>query len=90
MVRFDYVVGLFYYEEEGHNFQNDTAFNCGTKAAPCTSPTPAADFFLHQKYDSKAIYANVGFHLTDAVPASRPASGRRRTTNQRTRSPWWE
>ena len=36
----DYVLGLFYYEEEGHNFQNDTAFNCGTKAAPCPSPNP--------------------------------------------------
>ena len=34
----DYVLGLFYYEEEGQNFQNDTAFNCGTKAAPCPAP----------------------------------------------------
>jgi iron complex outermembrane receptor protein len=60
----DYVLGLFYYEEEGHNFQDDTQFNCGTKATPCTSP-PGGDFFLHQKYDSQAIYANVGYHLTD-------------------------
>ncbi len=67
----DYVLGLFYYEEEGHNFQNDTAFNCGTKADPCPSPNPfAADFFLHQKYDSQAIYGNVGYHLTDAFRIS--------------------
>jgi len=61
---FDYVVGLFYYEEEGQNFQNDTQFNCGNVAAPCTSP-PGGDFFLHQKYDSQAIYANLGFQITD-------------------------
>jgi iron complex outermembrane receptor protein len=61
---FDYVLGLFYYEEEGQNFQNDTQFNCGTAASPCTSP-PGGDFFLHQKYDSQAIYANVGFQVND-------------------------
>jgi len=65
----DYVLGLFYYEEEGHNFQNDTSFNCGTKAAPCLAPN-SGDFFLHQKYDSQAIYGNVGFHLTDAFRIS--------------------
>jgi iron complex outermembrane receptor protein len=61
---FDYVVGLFYYEEEGQNFQNDTQFNCGNVAAPCTSP-PGGDFFLHQKYDSQAIYGNVGYQVND-------------------------
>jgi len=77
----DYVLGLFYYEEEGQNFQNDTAFNCGTKAAPCPSPVPfAADFFLHQKYDSQAIYGNVGFHLTDAF---RIAAGVRQTEDDK-------
>jgi len=60
----DYVVGLFYYEEEGQNFQNDTQFNCGSKATPCTSP-PGGDFFLHQKYDSFAVYANVGYQVND-------------------------
>ena len=75
----DYVLGLFYYEEEGHNFQNDTPFNCGTKAAPCTSP-PGGDFFLHQKYDSQAIYGNVGFHLTDAF---RIAAGVRQTEDDK-------
>jgi iron complex outermembrane receptor protein len=62
----DYVFGLFYYEEEGQNFQNDTQFNCGTAATPCTSP-PGSDFFLHQKYDTQAIYANVGFNVTDQL-----------------------
>ena len=75
----DYVLGLFYYEEEGHNFQNDTQFNCGTKAAPCTS-LPGGDFFLHQKYDSQAIYGNVGFHLTDAF---RIAAGLRQTEDDK-------
>jgi iron complex outermembrane receptor protein len=60
----DYVLGLFYYEEEGQNFQNDTQFNCGSVATPCTSP-PGSDFFLHQKYDSQAIYAHVGYQVTD-------------------------
>ena len=64
---FDYVFGLFYYEEEGQNFQNDTQFNCGNVGTPCTSP-PGGDFFLHQKYDSQAIYANVGYQVNDAAP----------------------
>ena len=75
----DYVLGLFYYEEEGQNFQNDTSFNCGTKAAPCTAPN-SGDFFLHQKYDSQAIYANVGFRLTDAF---RIAAGVRQTEDDK-------
>ncbi len=76
---FDYVVGLFYYEEEGQNFQNDTQFNCGTRAAPCTSP-PGGDFFLHQKYDSLAIYANVGFQVNDQF---RIAAGLRQTEDDK-------
>jgi iron complex outermembrane receptor protein len=75
----DYVLGLFYYEEEGQNFQNDTSFNCGTKAAPCPAPN-SGDFFLHQKYDSQAIYANVGYHLTDAF---RIAAGVRQTEDDK-------
>jgi hypothetical protein len=61
------VLGLFYYEEEGQNFQNDTSFNCGTAVAPCTAPT-AATSFLHQKYDSTAIYANRRFPRDRSVP----------------------
>jgi iron complex outermembrane receptor protein len=75
----DYVVGLFYYEEEGQNFQNDTQFNCGTVASPCTSP-PGSDFFLHQKYDSFAVYANVGFQVTDQF---RIAAGLRQTEDDK-------
>ena len=75
----DYVVGLFYYEEEGQNFQNDTQFNCGNRAAPCTSP-PGGDFFLHQKYDSKAVYANVGFQVNDRF---RIAAGVRHTEDNK-------
>ncbi len=66
---FDYVVGLYHFEEEGHNFQNDTTFNCGTPAAPCTSPN-GGDFFLHQKVDSDAAYANVGYNISDKARVS--------------------
>ena len=76
---FDYVLGLFYYEEEGHNFQDDTSFNCGTKAAPCPAPN-SGDFFLHQKFDSQAIYGNVGFHLTEGF---RIAAGVRYTDDDK-------
>ncbi len=76
---FDYVFGLFYYEEEGQNFQNDTQFNCGSVTSPCTSP-PGADFFLHQKYDSLALYANVGFQVTDQL---RLAAGLRQTEDDK-------
>jgi iron complex outermembrane receptor protein len=76
---FDYVVGLFYYEEEGQNFQNDTQFNCGSRATPCTSP-PGGDFFLHQKYDSKALYANVGYQITEQL---RVAAGLRQTEDSK-------
>jgi len=61
---FDYVLGLYWYDEEGHNFQNDTSFNCGTKAAPCTAPN-GGDFFLEQDAKSEAVFGNVGFHITD-------------------------
>jgi iron complex outermembrane receptor protein len=77
---FDYVFGLFYFEEEGQNFQNDTSFNCGTAAAPCTVTGTGGDFFLHQKYDSQAVYANVGFQLTDAF---RIAAGVRQTEDDK-------
>ena len=58
------------------------AFNCGTKAAPCPSPVRpnGGDFFLHQKYDSQAIFGNVGFPLTDAF---RIAAGVRQTEDDK-------
>ena len=63
---FDYVVGLYWFEEDGQNFQNNTTFNCGSKAAPCTSTTGGngGDFFLQQESKSKAAYANVGFTIS--------------------------
>lgn len=78
---FDYVVGLYHFEEEGHNFQNDTTFNCGTRAAPCTSTTggTGGDFFLHQKVDSDAVYANVGYAISDKF---RLAAGGRRPADE--------
>ena len=66
---FDYVLGLYFYEEEGHNFQNDTSFNCGTKDEPCTSPN-GGDFFLEQDADSQAVFGNVGFAITDQLRLS--------------------
>jgi iron complex outermembrane receptor protein len=66
----DYVVGLYWYEEKGHNFQNDTTFNGG----------PGGDFFLKQKTTSKAAYANVGYQVNDAL---RLAAGVRRTEDEK-------
>ena len=79
---FDYVVGLYHFDEKGHNFQNNTTFNCGSAAAPCTSTTggTGGDFFLHQKVDSDAVYANVGYAVSDAL---RVAAGVRYTKDKK-------
>ncbi len=76
---FDYVLGLYLFEEEGHNFQNDTSFNCGTVVLPCTSPN-GGDFFLEQDVNSEAIFANVGFAITDQL---RLAAGVRHTKDEK-------
>lgn len=76
---FDYVVGLYWFEEEGRNFQNDTAFNCGTASSPCTSPN-GGDFFLEQSADSQALFANVGYAVTDQL---RLAAGVRYTQDEK-------
>jgi iron complex outermembrane receptor protein len=68
--RLDYVVGLYMYEEDGHNFQDDTTFNGGA----------GGDFFLEQQVDSQAVYANVGFKVTDAL---RIAAGVRHTEDEK-------
>jgi len=75
----DYVAGLYLFEEEGRNFQNDTSFNCGSSDEPCTSPN-GGDFFLEQSSDSQAIYANVGFNVSDAL---RLAAGVRHTQDEK-------
>ena len=76
---FDYVLGLYFYDEEGHNFQNDTSFNCGTKAAPCMAPN-GGDFFLEQDAESQAVFGNVGFAITDEL---RLAAGVRYTQDDK-------
>ena len=67
---FDYVFGLYHFEEEGHNFQNDTRFHNGD----------GGDFFLQQDVDSDAIYANVGFAVSDQL---RLAAGVRYTQDDK-------
>ncbi len=66
----DYVVGLYQFEEDGHNFQDDTTFNGG----------PGGDFFLEQDVDSQAVYANVGFQVSDNL---RLAGGVRHTEDEK-------
>ena len=68
--KFDYVVGLYMYEEDGHNFQDDTTFEGGS----------GGDFFLEQQTDSQAIYANVGYNVTDDL---RIAAGVRHTEDEK-------
>ncbi|MGH8285173.1 MAG: TonB-dependent receptor [Steroidobacteraceae bacterium] len=67
---FDYVAGLYLFEEDGRNFQNDTTFN----------GDPGGDFFLEQSADSQAIFANVGFAISDQL---RLAAGLRHTKDDK-------
>ena len=55
----DYVAGLYWFEEEGFNLQDPTIFLGGP-----------GDFLLGQKVDSQAIYANVGYNLSDDLRVS--------------------
>lgn len=57
--RFDFVGGLYYFEEDGFNRQVAVTFQ----------GTPG-DFFLSQETQSKAVYANLGYALTDSVRVS--------------------
>jgi len=67
---FDYVAGLYWFEEEGENSQDPTIFLGGP-----------GDFLLTQKVDSQAIYANVGYHFTDDL---RVSAGLRYTQDDKT------
>jgi iron complex outermembrane recepter protein len=67
---FDYVAGLYWFEEEGFNSQDPTIFLGGP-----------GDFLLTQKMDSQAIYANVGYHFTDDL---RVSAGLRYTQDDKT------
>lgn len=55
----DYVGGFYYFEEEGSNTQNRTVFLGGL-----------GDFALAQEVESWAIYANVGYQVSDALRLS--------------------
>jgi iron complex outermembrane receptor protein len=55
----DFVAGLYYFEEEGENSQNPNFF--------ASSP---GTFLLAQSSESKAVYANVGFQVTERLRLS--------------------
>ncbi|HXV41096.1 MAG TPA: TonB-dependent receptor [Steroidobacteraceae bacterium] len=66
----DYVLGLYHFEEEGGNFQSNTRFHNGNNG----------DFLLLQDVDSDAIYANVGYAVSDRL---RIAAGVRHTQDDK-------
>lgn len=55
----DFVSGLYWFEEEGGNLQDPNFFAGGAGA-----------FLLQQETDSKAIYANLGFNVTETLRLS--------------------
>jgi iron complex outermembrane recepter protein len=67
---FDYVAGLYWFEEEGKNSQDPTIFLGGP-----------GDFLLSQKMDSQAIYGNLGYRVSDAL---RISAGMRHTQDDKT------
>ena len=66
----DYVVGLYHFEETGKNFQSNTRFHNSDNGT----------FFLKQKMDSEAIYANVGYAVSEQL---RIAAGIRHTKDDK-------
>jgi iron complex outermembrane receptor protein len=67
---FDYVAGLYWFEEEGENSQDPTIFLGGP-----------GDFLLTQEMDSQALYGNVGYHVSDDL---RISAGLRYTQDDKT------
>jgi iron complex outermembrane receptor protein len=67
---FEYVAGLYWFEEEGENFQDPTIFLGGP-----------GDFLLSQEMDSQAIYGNLGYQVSDAL---RVSAGLRYTQDDKT------
>ena len=65
----DFVAGLYYFEEEGKNIQDPYTFNGGP-----------GDFLLAQTVTSNAIYANVAFRLSDTL---RLSGGLRHTSDDK-------
>ena len=55
----DYVAGLYFFEEEGTNIQDPFTFNGGP-----------GNFLLTQDMDSQAVYANVGYSVSDQLRLS--------------------
>jgi iron complex outermembrane receptor protein len=66
----DYVAGLYWFEEEGRNSQDPAVFFFDP-----------GDFLLEQEVDSQAIYANVGYNFSDDF---RVAGGVRYTQDDKT------
>jgi iron complex outermembrane receptor protein len=66
----DYVAGLYYFEEEGQNVQDPTMFLGGP-----------GNITLSQDMDSQAVYANVGYAVSDQL---RLAAGVRHTKDDKT------
>ena len=66
----DFVAGLYSFDEEGENFQDPTIFLGGP-----------GDFRLGQEVDSQAIYVNVGYTLSDDL---RLSGGIRHTNDDKT------
>ena len=56
----DFVSGIYWFNEDGSNIQNGYIFN---EAGPF-------DFFLTQEVTSMAVFGNVGFDVTDALRIS--------------------
>src|SRR3546814_10529185 len=57
--RWDFITGLYYFHEDGFARQDNTVF----------TGFPGNDL-LTQDTDSKAIYTNVGFHVTEQLRLS--------------------
>ena len=76
----DFVAGLYFFNEKGENKQDPTVF-----AGPPDADHPFAlgSFLLSQKMDSQAAYANVGFQVTDTL---RLSGGLRHTKDDKTAS----
>ena len=66
----DFVGGLYYFEENGQNSQNPYTFNGGP-----------GDILLKQDMDSWAMYGNVGYRLTEKM---RLSAGARYTEDDKT------
>ncbi len=66
----DYVAGLYYFEEEGRNVQVPNVFLGGS-----------GTFLLAQEMDSQAVFANVGYAVSDQL---RLSAGVRHTKDDKT------